>query len=118
MLNLGINHPGFQALLKLLGEGKCWVKLSGSYRMTGEQHTPYDDIRPFAQALIQANPDNLVWATDWPHPQLSIPMPNDGDLLDMLEQWVPDEKTRHRILVDNPERLYAFESKKNRKGSQ
>ncbi len=106
---LGINHPGFQALLRLLGDGKCWVKLSGSYRFTEQLDTPYDDVLPFARALVATNPDNLLWATDWPHPHIPLTMPNDGDLLNMLSDWVPNENTRNRILSDNPSRLYEFD---------
>jgi len=108
-VRLGINHPGFQALVRLLGEGKCWVKLSGSYRFTEQLDTPYDDVLPFARALVATNPDNLLWASDWPHPHIPIPMPNDGDLLSMLYDWVPEETTRNRILSDNPARLYEFD---------
>ena len=63
-----------------------------------------------AAALVSANPDHLVWGSDWPHP--AIPqqhMPNDGALLDRLVDWVPDAALRQRILVDNPARLYGFD---------
>ena len=106
---LGVNHPGFQALLRLVGEGRAWAKLSGAYRITAQDHPPYTDVAPFAQALIRANPEQLVWASDWPHPHIRPPMPNDGHLLDMLADWVPDTVTRGRILVDNPARLYGFD---------
>ncbi|MBV1789467.1 amidohydrolase family protein [Marinobacterium sp. D7] len=104
----GIEHPGFQALLNLLREDKAWVKLSGAYRITALQHPPYADVDRFARALIEANPARCVWGSDWPHPHFLIPMPNDGDLLDLLARWVPDEMMRNRILVDNPARLYGF----------
>ncbi|MBY4677535.1 amidohydrolase family protein [Marinobacterium arenosum] len=104
----GIEHAGFQALLNLLRDGRAWVKLSGAYRITGQQLPPYDDVVPFARALIEANPEHCVWGSDWPHPHFPIPMPNDGDLLDLLAQWAPDEAQRNRILVDNPARLYGF----------
>lgn len=104
----GLENPGFQALLRLLADGEAWVKLSGAYRITGEQHPPYNDVTAFAQALVAANAEHCVWGSDWPHPHFSIPMPNDGDLLDLLARWVPDEALRNRILVDNPARLYGF----------
>lgn len=106
---LGINHPGFQTLLRLVGEGQIWVKLSGSYRVTEQDRPPFTDVSPFAQALIRANPEQLVWASDWPHSQIHTPMPNDGHLLDMLADWATDEIIRNRILVDNPARLYGFD---------
>ncbi len=101
------NAPGFQALIRLLKNGRGWSKLSAPYR-TSAQHPPYADITPFAHALVAAAPDQLVWGTDWPHVMLDGPMPNDGDLCDQLAVWVPDAAVRNRILVDNPARLYGF----------
>lgn len=91
-----------QALLDLLREGRTWVKLTGAYRITSLRRTPYADVNPVARALIEAAPERVVWGTDWPHPICRIPMPNDGDLLDQLLDWAPEESVRHRILVDNP----------------
>ncbi|MEP2186664.1 amidohydrolase family protein [Roseibium sp.] len=107
--HLDTNHPGFRALLKLVGEGLAWVKLSGSYRLSAEDRPPYSDVTPFAHALISANPDQLVWASDWPHPHIRPPMPNDGALLDMLAEWAPSDAIRTQILVENPARLYGFD---------
>ena len=63
---------------------------------------------PFAHALVDANPDRLVWGTDWPHVATAGHMPNDGELMDLLADWVPDAGLRRRVLVDNPARLYGF----------
>jgi predicted TIM-barrel fold metal-dependent hydrolase len=104
----GLNDPGFVKMLKMLERGHAWVKLSGAYRISGQRDLPYADVVPFAQQIIKTNPENLVWATDWPHPSVEVPMPNDGDLLDLLLDWAPDEQTRNRILVDNPSKLYDF----------
>lgn len=103
-----IEHPGFQALLKLLRDGNSWVKLTGSYRITTSSATPYHDVAPYAKALIAANEDRIVWGTDWPHPVFKGNMPNDGALLDQLRDWAPDEALRKKILVDNPQSLYGF----------
>lgn len=103
-----ISHPGFQALLNLLRDGKGWAKLTGSYRITTSDTTPYDDVAPYAKALIAANEDRVVWGTDWPHPVFKGSMPNDGALLNQLEEWAPSEALRKKILVDNPELLYRF----------
>ena len=65
-------------------------------------------MTPFAHALVEAAPDRLVWGSDWPHVLLEKTMPNDGDLVDQIAVWVPDEAVRKRILVDNAERLYGF----------
>jgi len=105
--SLGIGHAGFQTLLQLLRGGRCWVKLSGAYRISAKPQ-PYDDAVPFARALVETAPDKLVFGTDWPHPSISVPMPQDASLLDLLPTWAPDEATRQRILVENPTRLYDF----------
>jgi len=104
----GVNAPGFQALIRLLKSGRGWAKLSAPYR-TSLAEPPYPDMTPFAHALVAAASDRLVWGSDWPHVLLEKTMPNDGDLVDQIAVWVPDEAARRRILVDNPERLYGFE---------
>ena len=105
--SLGTGHAGFQTLLQLLRGGRCWVKLSGAYRIASRPQ-PYEDAVPFARALVETAPDKLVFGTDWPHPSISVPMPQDASLLDLLPMWAPDEATRRRILVENPARLYDF----------
>lgn len=103
----GTAEAGFQALLRVLGAGQAWVKLSGANRLTAYAHPPYEDVVPFARALVAANPDRLVFGTDWPHVHLPVPMTNTGTLLDELEIWAPDLYVREKILVHNPGRLYA-----------
>ncbi len=103
----GVGAPGFQGLLRLLAEGRCWVKLSGAYRTSAVAH-PYPDTLPFVQALVRANPEQLVWGTDWPHPAVQA-MPNDGDLADLVAVRLPDEALREQVLVQNPARLYGFD---------
>ena len=104
----GLDHPGFREFLDLLRDGNVWVKLSGSYRITTSATTPYDDVTPFARAIIQANEDRVIWGTDWPHPFVKGNMPNDGALLDHLLDWAPDGDVRKKILVDNAETLFGF----------
>jgi predicted TIM-barrel fold metal-dependent hydrolase len=104
---LTVKHPAFAALLSLVGAGSCWVKLSGAYRISSKPF-PYDDVVPLAQALVEANPEHLVWGSDWPHPSFVGEMPVDAGLLDLLTEWVPDARLRHRVLVENPARLYDF----------
>lgn len=103
----GVGAPRFQALLRLLRRGHCWAKLMGPY-FVSDTNPRYPDLVPFAQAMVKAAPERVVWGTDWPHPSAREKMPNDGDLADMLAEWVPDEAQRKRILVDNPQRLYGF----------
>lgn len=103
----GVDHPGFQELLAMLREGRCWVKLSSPNRF-GDPRPPYPSVLPYARALVDAAPERCVWASDWPHSRFAGFMPNDGDLLDLLATWVPDAALRKTILVDNPARLYGF----------
>jgi 2-pyrone-4,6-dicarboxylate lactonase len=103
-----VEHPGFQELLDLLRDGHSWVKLTGTYRITTSETTPYDDVAPIAKALIATNEDRIIWGTDWPHPAVKGNMPNDGALMDHLADWAPDEALRKKILVHNPSTLYGF----------
>src|SRR5258708_24442922 len=115
----GLEQPGWSDLVELVRSGKAYVKISGAYRAstTGPDHP---DAVPFAKALIAANPDRVVWGTDWPHPNasaganrkptdvLQLFQIDDGRLLNQLAIWAPDPAVRKKILVDNPARLYGF----------
>ena len=68
----------------------------------------YADMKPFAQALTKEVPDRIVWGSDWPHVMVNGPMPNDGDLCNQIADWIPNEKLRQKIFVDNPRVLYGF----------
>ena len=104
----GLDAPPFQALLRLLQRDHCHAKLMGPY-FPSNQAPNYPDLTPFARAMVAAAPDRVVWGTDWPHPSAREKMPNDGDLADMLLEWVPDEAQRTKMLVTNPQKLYSFE---------
>lgn len=103
----GEKQPAFQALLRVLREGRGWTKLSAGYHLS-EQEPPYPEAIPLVHALVAARPDRLLWGSDWPHANHYGKMPNSTDLFDQLLDWVPDEAVRTRILVDNPSRLYGF----------
>jgi predicted TIM-barrel fold metal-dependent hydrolase len=116
---LGPEQPGFADLLELVRSGKAYVKISGAYRAS-RLAPDYPDVVPLAKALIAANPDRIVWGTDWPHPN-STALPgktaadvtplfqiDDGRLFNQLPVWAPDAAIRQKILVDNPARLYGF----------
>lgn len=107
----GVDDPGFRMLCRLLADGSVWTKISGADRNTG-MGPPYADIDPFAVALLQANAERVVWGSDWPHINYfeSREMPDDGGLVNLLARWLPDDKLRHRVLVDNPAALYDFAS--------
>jgi D-galactarolactone isomerase len=105
----GIDHPAFAIIRGLIDKGRTWVKLSGAYLDTKVGAPSYADATKVAQAFVNAAPERLVWGSDWPHPtEASAHKPNDAVLFDLLAEWVPDERTRHRILVDNPAALYGF----------
>jgi 2-pyrone-4,6-dicarboxylate lactonase len=103
----GVKSPAFLALLRLLRGENCWAKLMGPY-LISDQAPGFPDVAPLAKAVVAAAPDRVVWGSDWPHPGAGAMMPNDGTLADMLNEWVPDERQRHKILVENPARLYGF----------
>jgi 2-pyrone-4,6-dicarboxylate lactonase len=103
----GIEQAPFRQLLTLMRDERCWVKISGAERLTAGGGFPYDDVVPFARALIDAAPHRVLWGTDWPHPNVRV-TPDDGDLLDVLADFAPEPALRRLILVDNPETLYDF----------
>jgi predicted TIM-barrel fold metal-dependent hydrolase len=103
----GVNEPNFQALLKLMADGVVHLKVSAPYRVS-KQYPDYADARVLHEALLRANPERLMWGTDWPHPSIAAEvMPNDGHLLDLFMDWTPDESTRRKILVDTPQRVFG-----------
>jgi len=116
---LGVEQQGFADLLELVKSGKAYVKISGAYRAS-KLAPDYPDAAPLAKALIAANPDRIIWGTDWPHPNSVTPpgkqitdvtplfQIDDGRLMNQLPVWAPDVATRKKILVDNPARLYGF----------
>lgn len=104
----GVDYPPFQTLLELVREGDTWVKLSAPNRLGVGDLPPWDEAIPLAHALIEANRDRLVWASDWPHPNKFVAQANDADLIEQLALWAPDEDLRKQILVDNAEAFYRF----------
>jgi len=98
--------PVLSEILELLAAGRAWVKLTG-YRNSRAGH-PYADVAWLAERFIEAAPGRCVWGSDWPHTVMPNYMPDDGDLFDLLQDWVPDPSTRHRVLVRNPAELYRF----------
>jgi predicted TIM-barrel fold metal-dependent hydrolase len=114
----GIDQRGFAALVALVGAGHAYVKVSAAYR-SSEKAPAYGDVAPLARALIAANPERIVWGTDWPHPHAAAPGAtldapaafydiDDGLALNHLPAWAPSAAIRRKILVDNPARLYDF----------
>lgn len=98
----------FEFLRRLLADGRCWVKLSGAYRCSS-RWPDYSEIEAQHAALLAANPQQVLWGTDWPHPQMTeATMPDDGRLVNLMLRWTPGAADRQRLLVDNPARLYGF----------
>jgi 2-pyrone-4,6-dicarboxylate lactonase len=102
--SLGVEQPAFKALLDLARMPTCWVKVSGSERIS---KPPYEAALPFARALVETAPDRVLWGTDFPHPNLAIPA-DEADLVDLLPRVATTAEARQRLLVDNPARLYGF----------
>ena len=88
-----LDHPGFRGLLELAEAGRCWVKMTGPYRIARED-LPYADVDAFAAALVARASHRLLWGTDWPHVMMKKTMPDDGRLADVLARWVPDAGLR------------------------
>ena len=116
----GLRQPGFDALVRLLQSGRAYVKISGAADYVSAGAPDFSDAAPLARALIAANPERILWATNWPHPD-SARVPgrkttdlaplmqiDDGRVLNLLPEWAPDSATRRTILVENPARLYGF----------
>jgi 2-pyrone-4,6-dicarboxylate lactonase len=103
----GPDGTAMRALLALLDTGNIWVKLSGADRMS-ETGAPFHDALPIARRIAAHAPERILWGSDWPHVNLHGPMPDDGDLTDLIAEMVPDETQRHQLLVDNPARFFGF----------
>ena len=111
----GVNQLGFDVLLALVKSGKAYVKLSATYRIS-DQPPHYPDAPLIAQALINANPDRMLWGSNWPHPgrgttrgDLAPPYPSDdGAQINQLPKWTSNPTMWKKILVDNPATLYGF----------
>jgi predicted TIM-barrel fold metal-dependent hydrolase len=105
---LGLEQQPFKQLMQLLHDNPlAWVKVSGSERISAGVR-PFNDAIPFARALIETAPDRVLWGTDWPHPNISNDMPNDGELVNLMLDFCQDEHLRHQLLVENPIHLYGF----------
>jgi predicted TIM-barrel fold metal-dependent hydrolase len=103
----GLADPVYGVVSRLVDKGRTWVKLSVTYDNTKDGPPGYADITGVAQAYIKAAPERMVWGSNWPHPN-ETSKPDDALVFDLMAQWAPDEATRNRILVQNPETLYGF----------
>jgi predicted TIM-barrel fold metal-dependent hydrolase len=101
-------HPAMDVIKGLIDQGRTWVKLAGAYLNTQTGAPRYADVKQIAKAYVKHAPERLVWGSDWPHPTERDTKPDDAALFDLLQEWVPDEATRKKILVENPAKLYGF----------
>lgn len=109
-VSVGLESPAVETMRRLLGEGRTWVKLSGSYAVTVDG-PPYADAAPLARALLAEAPERCVWGTDWPHPAAKGTMPDDGELLDLVPTWTDDTTLHRKLFRDNPAVLYGFDGR-------
>jgi len=104
----GLKQKPFHELMQLLKSQHCWVKVSGCERIS-RQSSPWQDAIPFARTLVEEFPEQTLWGSDWPHPNLKE-IPDDGVMVDNLAAIAPSEKQRQALLVDNPARFYGFKA--------
>ncbi len=103
----GVDHPDFRRFVDLMANNKnVWSKVSCPERLSVAGPPDYDDVVPFAGRLVERFPDRVLWGTDWPHPNMTTHMPDDGKLVDFIPKIAPSEEARKALLVDNPMRLY------------
>ena len=106
-LPAGLAHPAYEVIRTLVDKSRAWVKISGAYLTSKIGPPTYADTTAIARAYVKAAPERLVWGSDWPHPSPPV-KPDDAVLFDLLSAWAPEEATRNRILVANPQALYGF----------
>ncbi|HEX3467260.1 MAG TPA: amidohydrolase family protein [Candidatus Elarobacter sp.] len=102
----GVEHPDFQRFVALLADhDNMWTKVTCPERLT-VTGPPYDDVVPFQRALVERFPDRVLWGTDWPHPNMTWIVPDDGELVDLIPRFATTPAAQQALLVDNPNRLY------------
>ncbi|BAK67485.1 MULTISPECIES: amidohydrolase family protein [Sphingobium] len=102
----GVNDPAFQQLLRFMGDGHVWVKTSLCRQSAA--YPRYEELKPFHDALVAANPERLLWGSDWPYLAMGDASPDVGVMIDLVHEWVGDAATIKRIFVDNPAFVYGF----------
>ena len=109
-VELSTNHTQWMRFLRLMDEHEnIWVKVSGAERLS-KIGPPYDDVVPFGEALVERYPERVLWGTDWPHPNMETHVPDDGMLVDFIPRIATTQALQHKLLVENPMRLYWPES--------
>ncbi|MDH5359524.1 MAG: amidohydrolase family protein [Gammaproteobacteria bacterium] len=102
----GIEHEDFQRFVTLMEQNpNIWTKVSCPERLS-LQGPPYDDVIPYSRLLVERFSERVLWGTDWPHPNMTSHMPDDGQLVDVIPRIATTAELQHKLLVDNPMRLY------------
>lgn len=107
VIERGLDDPIFKLMLKLLSQGRLWMKLSVC--RVSKKAPLYEDLRPFHDALLAANSDQVLWGSDWPFVRMGQTAPDVGELIELAYEWLGDDQTRQKVWVNNPEKLYGFE---------
>jgi 2-pyrone-4,6-dicarboxylate lactonase len=103
----GVGHPDFRRFVDLMAANpRIWSKVTCPERLSVSGPPAYDDFVPFGRELVRSFPDRVLWGTDWPHPNMTTHMPDDGDLVNMIPRIAPSPAEQQALLVDNPMRLY------------
>ncbi|MAN76376.1 MAG: amidohydrolase [Rhizobiales bacterium] len=101
----GVGQQAFQLLLELMEDERFWVKVCGSDRLSRSE-PPFHKAAEYGRLLVEKFPYRVLWGTDWPHPNINVNMPDDGELVDLLKIIAPTPESLQRLVVDNPTRLY------------
>jgi 2-pyrone-4,6-dicarboxylate lactonase len=101
-----VDGPQFARFLAFMERPNVWAKVTCPERLSVSGPPGYDDVVPFAQRVVDEHPDRVLWGTDWPHPNLTSHMPDDGRLVDFIPRIAGTPDLQRRLLVDNPNRLY------------
>ena len=101
----GPQQPGFDDMVELAKNGRCWLKLTGPYRFA--EAPEFKGSHAMVQKLASTVPDRLIWGTDHPHLSFADKVGSVG-LYNLLGEWIPDEKIRKKVLTDNPAKLFGF----------
>ncbi len=103
----GVDHPDFRRFVDLMtANPRVWSKVTCPERLSISGLSDYDDFVPFERELVRSFPDRVLWGADWPHPNMTTHMPDDGALVNMIPRIAPSPAERQALLVDNPMRLY------------
>ena len=102
-------HPAWKLVVEMLKRDNVWMLLSNGHRMS-VQADRWDDMVPLGRELYETAPERCIFGTDWPHThsQKEGGGPEEDALIGFVYRYLPDDKARRAVLVDNPARLHGF----------